>query len=122
MFRRREFLKHAGVSLAASSQLSLLGSAANAASGNDYCAMVCILLAGGADSFNMLVPYDTDRYQQYAATRADLALSREDLLPLNSVGSEQYAVRLIFSFRSNCSLANVARGAACLNGIYWTPC
>jgi uncharacterized protein (DUF1501 family) len=41
---------------------------------NDYKAMVCILLAGGADSFNMLVPTDTANYNEYAATRSTLAL------------------------------------------------
>ncbi len=42
--------------------------------GNDYKAMVCILLAGGADSFNMLVPTSSADYTEYAAVRGDLAL------------------------------------------------
>ena len=33
----------------------------------DYKAMVCILLAGGADSFNMLVPQETDEFAEYQA-------------------------------------------------------
>jgi len=41
----------------------------------DYKAMVCILLAGGADSFNMLVPTTSADYAEYAAVRGDLALS-----------------------------------------------
>ena len=44
------------------------------ANGNDYKAMVCILLAGGADSFNMLVPTSPEDYAEYAAVRSDLAL------------------------------------------------
>ena len=40
----------------------------------DYKAIVCILLAGGADSHNILVPTHPDRYQEYVDTRADLAL------------------------------------------------
>ena len=90
---RRHFLKHLGFGAAAGTQLSLMGGAANAASGNDYCAMICVLLAGGADSFNMLVPYDQERYQQYAIARADLALARESLMPLQSAeGDSEFAV------------------------------
>lgn len=51
----------------------------------DYKALVCILLAGGNDSFNMLVPRGTDEYNEYAATRADLALPQASLLPLNAL-------------------------------------
>ncbi len=43
--------------------------------GNDYKAMVCILLAGGSDSFNMLVPTSSSDYADYSAVRGDLALS-----------------------------------------------
>ncbi|MCB0688669.1 MAG: DUF1501 domain-containing protein [Saprospiraceae bacterium] len=50
---------------------------------NDYKAIVCILLAGGNDSFNMLVPTDTSRYNQYSAARSHLAL------PLSSLSSTQ---------------------------------
>ena len=49
---------------------------------DDYRALVCVLLAGGADSFNMLTPLDADAFSEYAGIRADLALSRNDLLPL----------------------------------------
>ncbi len=86
---RRSFLGHTGVALAGAAQLQMMSRGVHAAAGADgYCAMVCILLAGGADSFNMLVPYDEDRYGQYAATRADLALPRDTLLPLNYLGPD----------------------------------
>lgn len=49
----------------------------------DYKAMVCILLAGGADSFNMLVPTMGDEYSGYQSVRADLALGLGDLLPID---------------------------------------
>ncbi len=51
--------------------------------GGDYKAMVCILLAGGNDSFNMLVPRNGTHYSEYASTRSNLALPQGDLLPLN---------------------------------------
>ncbi|MFZ1787293.1 MAG: DUF1501 domain-containing protein [Saprospiraceae bacterium] len=50
---------------------------------NDYKAMVCILLAGGADSFNMLVPSTPSEYADYQATRGSLALPQNALLPLS---------------------------------------
>ena len=49
----------------------------------DYRALVCLFLGGGNDSFNMLVPDDETGYAEYASSRGDLALAREDLLPLN---------------------------------------
>ena len=51
--------------------------------GDDYKAMVCILLAGGNDSFNMLVPRNGSNYTEYANTRSNLALPQGDLLPLD---------------------------------------
>lgn len=85
---RRSFLTHscaAGATwaTAASSVLSL-GAMRNASAqmAGDYRAMVCILLAGGNDSYNMLVPSDTAQHGAYSAIRSDLALPRETLLPL----------------------------------------
>ena len=49
----------------------------------DYKALVCILLAGGNDSFNMLVPRNGSHYTEYANTRSNLALPQGNLLPLN---------------------------------------
>ncbi|MEM7078837.1 MAG: DUF1501 domain-containing protein [Pseudomonadota bacterium] len=85
---RRNFLTHSGIMLASASQLGWMARTANADAQQDYCALVCILLAGGADSFNMLVPSDIDRYDQYAAARSDLALGRSDLLPLAYSGAQ----------------------------------
>ena len=45
---------------------------------NDYKAIVCILLAGGNDSFNMLIPSDS-RYSQYASARSGLAIPANQL-------------------------------------------
>ena len=54
-----------------------------AAPDGNYKALVCILLAGGNDSFNMLVPRNGSNYTEYANTRSNLALAQGDLLPLN---------------------------------------
>lgn len=46
-------------------------------------ALVCIMLDGGNDSYNMLVPRSQKHYQEYAKTRGNLALAKDSLLPLN---------------------------------------
>ena len=51
--------------------------------GGGYKALVCILLEGGNDSFNMLVPRNGSHYTEYALARSNLALPQGDLLPLN---------------------------------------
>lgn len=49
----------------------------------DYKALVCLFLSGGNDSFNMVVPTDTSRYNDYSTTRSNLALDRNILHGLN---------------------------------------
>ncbi len=53
-----------------------------------YKALVCILLAGGNDSYNMLVPRGTDEYNEYATIRTNLALDQADLLPINPLNPD----------------------------------
>lgn len=45
-------------------------------------AMVFIMLDGGNDSYNMLVPNSGQAYKDYQESRSNLALSKSDLLPL----------------------------------------
>lgn len=52
-----------------------------------YKAMVCLLLEGGADSFNMLIPRGTSEYQEYATTRSNNAIPQADILPINPLQS-----------------------------------
>lgn len=74
---------------AAAQNLPISPLSANAlADGNDYKAMVCIFLAGGNDSFNMLVPRSNAEYNEYATIRADLALPQGDLIPLNALETD----------------------------------
>lgn len=94
MSSRRTFLTHScGLGVAAlttSSTLLSLGFARQAAAHahGDYKALVCVMLAGGNDSYNMLVPYDQDQYDEYNAFRTDLSVDRHTLMPLpeNSEG------------------------------------
>ena len=93
MMTRRHFLTHScslGIASATvSSSLLQLGLSRTAAaqSAPGYKALVCILLAGGNDSFNMLVPTDNGQYAQYRNIRADLALEQSQLLRLPGTAS-----------------------------------
>ncbi len=92
MKSRRKFLQHAGVGLAASTQLGWLAGRAHAALTDDYRALVCILLAGGADSNNILVPLEDNAYSAYASARADLALPQNVLLPLAGTTNAEFGI------------------------------
>ncbi len=50
-------------------------------SGN-YKGMVCILLSGGNDSFNMLIPKGAE-YSEYATVRSNLAIPQNDIIGLD---------------------------------------
>ena len=86
---RRRFLGQAGCAglsaLPALSTLATLAttSALAADTPGGYRAVVCLLLTGGNDSFNMLAPRGTAEHAEYAQVRQDLALPRESLLALN---------------------------------------
>lgn len=59
----------------------------------DYKALICILLSGGNDAYNMLVPTDPGPYNDYTVTRSNQALASGDLLPINAEGlSENYGL------------------------------
>lgn len=97
---RRQFIKSTGTIMAGTS-LILAGCSASNKSKNKGAgsqpnpsvpddlnftgqnkALVFIMLDGGNDSFNMLVPTSTAAYNQYKSTRSNLKLPLNDLLPL----------------------------------------
>lgn len=89
---RRRFLGEIGCAalstapvLSSILNLRLIGqiAAAEAPANNDYRALVCVFLAGGNDSFNMLAPVDVDGYAEYAATRGSVALPVSDFTALS---------------------------------------
>ena len=94
MLTRRHFLTHscglgAAVATASTTALTLGLTRSVAASTTDgYKALICILLAGGNDSYNMLLPYDHDQYDEYTKIRTDLALDYDSLLPLSNQSEE----------------------------------
>lgn len=81
---RRSFLRNAaGVSLGIGAtnalfDLRLLNNAVAATNVTDYKALVCLFLNGGNDGSNMLIPWDTGRYDNYRTVRGQrLALWRD---------------------------------------------
>ena len=55
------------------------------AASDDYKALVCVFLHGGNDAFNMLVPNTASAWSAYQALRGDLAVPRDQLLPLSGL-------------------------------------
>ena len=56
---------------------------------NDYKALVCIFLAGGNDSNNLILPTLQSEYDNYAAIRSNvLALPQGAILPVTSLNSD----------------------------------
>ena len=101
---RRDFLgKLAGLGCASLSVTPLLSSITNlgllnaaavanrpafATSASGYKALVCIMLSGGNDSYNMLIPRGTAEYNDYATRRTNMAIPQADILPINPLVSD----------------------------------
>lgn len=54
----------------------------------DYKALVMLMLHGGNDSYNMLIPRGNLEYNEYANTRSNLAISQSELLAINPITSD----------------------------------
>jgi uncharacterized protein (DUF1501 family) len=87
---RRSLIQYA--SLAAGGSLvglrpfgALNAFAQTAAPSSAYKALVCVFLFGGNDANNMLVPFDTAGYENYAKLRGPLALPQSQLLQLSAM-------------------------------------
>ena len=96
---RRDFLRKSSLAaavFAATPGVSYAQVIGGGAPFDDYRALVCIFMFGGNDSFNMLVPNTTAEYNAYAASRQNLAIPREELLPINPTsfapGSEPFGL------------------------------
>lgn len=97
---RRKFLGQScaalGYSTLFSSLLSLRAMANSAANNSsllsgpsgDYKALVCVMLGGGNDSFNMLIPRGNTEYNEYATTRSNLAIAQNEILQINPFTSD----------------------------------
>lgn len=73
---RRNFLRQLSCAICAGGastllpQLNLISSALAQTTVPGYKALVCVYFAGGNDAWNLLMPYDTARYNIYAASRS----------------------------------------------------
>jgi uncharacterized protein (DUF1501 family) len=90
---RRDFLKKSALATLGSSSLFSLASRFNLAhahtrSLNDYRALVCVFLYGGNDAYSMLIPYSQNEYDSYADTRRNLAIARDQIIPITPVNSQ----------------------------------
>ncbi len=98
---RRKFITNIGkIGLGATAFSSMLSMKSLANSiisspnfGGDYKVLVCFFKAGGNDSFNMLMPLGTE-YQMYKETRSNLAIDKNEILPINAtnVGNRKFGL------------------------------
>ena len=86
---RRDFIRQAACAAvgtaamtAAIRDLRFMNAAVAQSNINDYKALVCIFLAGGNDSNNLIIPSDANDYNAYAAARQGLAIPQTSLLPI----------------------------------------
>ena len=86
---RREFIGQASCAavkgtavLSTLLSLRLANSLAAQTAPTDYKALVCLFLAGGNDSFNMLVPTTGAEYASYSTVRGNLALGLDTVLQI----------------------------------------
>jgi uncharacterized protein (DUF1501 family) len=62
--------------------------AAAGAPASDYRALVCVFLAGGNDSFNLLVPTNAADHGAYMASRGNLGIPANELLPISPINAQ----------------------------------
>lgn len=82
---RRNFLRNMSCAAVGSTtlmntltNLKFINSAAALNGFTDYKAMVVLMMSGGNDSYNMLIPFDDTSHAEYTATRTNLALPKVD--------------------------------------------
>lgn len=75
---------------------ALAGEQAKRTNSDDYKALVCILQAGGNDSYNMLTPKGDTEYAQYSTSRGGtdrnaggIALTQDSIIELSNVSGNQ---------------------------------
>lgn len=90
-----------GMSAALQNLLSPLGLLAQTpAAANGYKALVCIVLEGGCDSNNVVIPMDPGRYELCQTARPDLVVPRSALIPFTASSGDSYGI--------NPALSNIA--------------
>ncbi len=95
-FSRRRFMQLGAGAAIASSVLPFGGfqRQAMASTSGGYKALVCLMLNGGNDGHNWLVPVTSSAYSVYATGRQGLALAQNTLLPLKGTAANGVAYGL----------------------------
>ena len=89
--RRRLLKQLAAVPLASGVSLMAGGQHAHAMTCGTGKSLVCLFLAGGADSFNMIVPGNS-AYNTYRATRGELAVDDTSLLEITDAAQGTFGI------------------------------
>lgn len=60
----------------------------------EFKALVCVFMAGGNDSYNMLMPREAGEYADYAATRSNIAIPLNEMLPIfpDNTGGRMFGI------------------------------
>jgi uncharacterized protein (DUF1501 family) len=99
---RREFIRQAACAAVGTAAMScairdlrFMNAAVAQSNITDYKALVCIFLAGGNDSNNLIIPSTTSEYNNYAAIRTPvLAIPQSSLLPITPLISDGHGYGL----------------------------
>src|SRR6266403_2284588 len=99
---RRQFLRQAACAAVGTAALTsairdlrFMNAAVAQSNINDYKALICIFLAGGNDSNNLIVPTITSEYNNYSTIRTPvLALPQGSLLPISPISSDGHGYGL----------------------------
>jgi uncharacterized protein (DUF1501 family) len=89
--------------------------AAGASGFSDYRALVCVFLFGGNDSWSMVVPRSDAEYNTYAQSRQNLAIAKDQLLPINALNGNGVLYGMHPSMQGVASLFESARCAVIAN-------
>jgi uncharacterized protein (DUF1501 family) len=68
-----------------------MAQAASVGGFSDYKALVCVFLLGGNDSWSIVVPRSDAEYAAYAASRQNLAIALDTLLPIEPLQPDGFA-------------------------------
>jgi len=108
---RRKFLKTAALTAATTAAAPLLADRKSTAA-EDYKALICIALEGGADTLNMVLPkHDPTEYRNYVRTRPGTAYAHHRIRTLrgNAYGLHPQMARMqrLFNYGNMAIVANV---------------
>ncbi|WP_440874322.1 DUF1501 domain-containing protein [Thalassotalea sp. PLHSN55] len=111
---RRNFIK-GSAAIGATSVAGLSSVKLAHAATTDYKAMVCIFLAGGNDSYNMVLPTSEAEYAQYQGIRNHMAIAEQDIIPLNIQTDNSVSLGLHPAMQSFADIVNQGDASVLVN-------